>query len=245
MKNIVYTSETNSTNSLMRQMVEADASLRELTLVYAGFQTSGRGQKGNLWQSERGKNICCSILLRPTSVPAAQQFVLSEAVSLGITDFLDRHHSGSLIKWPNDIYYGNHKVCGVLIENQIEGTSISFSIAGIGININQTHFPDDLPNPISLNHKTGIIYDLTALVPELRRDISARYRMLLTEAGRTLIHRDYLHRLYRFGVEAPYYDAGGHFIGKIIDVEVPGRIVIADQMGKVRKYNFKEVSFVI
>ena len=127
------------------------------TCVLADRQSAGRGQRGNTWESEPGKNLTFSVLLRPDGLHASQQFRISQAVSLAITDTLDGFLPEGIeakVKWPNDIYVGNRKICGILIENTLCGAAIQHSIIGIGLNINQRDFLSDAPNPVSLYQLT-------------------------------------------------------------------------------------------
>lgn len=245
MADIIYVDETSSTNTLLKDMLRRDAAVPEMTLVYAGFQTAGRGQRGNTWESARGQNISCSLLLRPVSVAPQEQFVISEIVSLAVADLIDRHCPGTAIKWPNDIYHGDRKICGILIENQLDASGIVSSIAGIGININQDVFVSDAPNPVSLRQLTGVTYDIGSLVEELLQAVAARYGDFMRNGDAGEVHEDYLRRLYRLGTVAVYVDAGGQFTGRIVDVRRHGRLVIEDSDGRTRDYAFKEVSFVI
>ncbi len=245
MADIIYVDETSSTNTLLKDMLQRDASLPEMTLVYAGHQTAGRGQRGNTWESARGQNITCSLLLRPTAVAPQEQFAISEVVSLAVADLIDGLCPGTRIKWPNDIYHGDRKICGILIENHIEASRIVTSVAGIGINVNQDTFVSDAPNPVSLRQLTGTTYDIDSLVQDLWQAVESRYRELADEAGAEALHDDYLRKLYRLGTVAAYSDVAGQFTGRIVDVCRSGRLVIEDGVGRRRDYAFKEVSFLI
>lgn len=246
MNDIIYVDETTSTNTLLKNKLSADGDLPEFTMLYTGFQTLGRGQKGNSWESERNKNIMCSILLKPVFLEAKEQFVLSEAVSLAILNFLDYYLPNIKVKWPNDIYYGDKKISGILIENTIQSNSILASIVGIGINVNQTIFMSDALNPVSLSQVTGQDYDIPKLINEVRDSIIKCYDFTKSMDEAETMHKYYLSKLYKYNEIATYKDEYGTFKGKIIDVELHGgKICIEDEDGKIRKYNFKEVSFII
>lgn len=138
-------------------------------------QTAGRGQRTHTWEAAPGLNITMSLMLRPDAMKAADQFRISMAVALGITDTLTALGiDGVEIKWPNDIYVGEGKICGILIENALTGPYVARSIAGIGLNVNQTVFTSDAPNPISLRQLTGRTYDLTALAQQTADNILRR-----------------------------------------------------------------------
>ncbi len=165
--NIYFYDHLTSTNSEAVRLLK-ESGLPEGAVISAGFQSAGRGQKENKWESEEGKNLLISVILFPINIEPDLQFIISMTISLGICDFLKRHIPASSIKWPNDIYVNNDKIAGVLIENSIMGSSIEYSIAGIGLNINQEKFTGDAPNPVSLKNITGIDYDIPTM-PEATR----------------------------------------------------------------------------
>mgnify|MGYP003526946868 CR=1 FL=1 len=127
----------------------------EGTVVSTSFQTKGRGQLTNVWEAEEGKNILCSILLRPTALPIKSQFLISQAISVAIVDVLNTFAEDFSIKWPNDIYYKEEKIAGILIENTLSSKGIDSCIIGLGLNVNQQSFKSDAPNPISLHNIIG------------------------------------------------------------------------------------------
>lgn len=144
--------EVSSTNTWLAQHADE---LLHLTMVTAERQTAGRGQRGNSWESEPGANLTFSLLIRPEGVPARSQFSISEATALAVTDLLAIYGVKATVKWPNDIYVGDRKICGILIEHAVMGTSIMHSIIGAGLNVNQTRFVSDAPNPVSLLQLTA------------------------------------------------------------------------------------------
>ena len=221
-------------------------------VVVAEYQTAGRGCGSNTWESERGKNLTFSVLLHPTEIPADCQFRISEAVSVAICETLERWfrplspsdsspNSGEqviTIKWPNDIYVGDKKICGILIENQLRGRLISDSIVGIGLNVNQTVFRSDAPNPVSLAQLTGHEEDREALLQAFLQRLSVTMEMepeALMEAYRS--------RLYRREGFHRFSDSRGEFEAKVMNVLDDGRLVLLDTEGKARMYAFKEVVF--
>lgn len=223
-------------------------------VVVAEYQTAGRGCGSNTWESERGKNLTFSVLLHPTEIPADCQFRISEAVSVAICETLERcfrplspaDSSPNLgeqeisIKWPNDIYVGDRKICGILIENQLRGRLISDSIVGIGLNVNQTEFRSDAPNPVSLAQLTGHEEDREALLQTFLQRLSDTMAM----APEVLIEA-YRCRLYRREGIYPFSDKEGTFEAKVLNVLDDGRLVLLDTEGKARMYAFKEVVFII
>ena len=153
---LVALDETASTNQYLSQLCnQLQESVAELTTVTAEFQTAGKGQRGNTWEAEEGKNLLFSFVLYPSFLEARRQFILSQIVSLAIKEELSRWSDEITIKWPNDIYWKDKKICGILIENDLSGHHIRRSIAGIGININQEVFNSDAPNPFSLKQIPG------------------------------------------------------------------------------------------
>ena len=146
---LIHIAKADSTNGYLNALCEKEK-VSELTTVVADFQTAGRGQRGNSWESEYGKNLMFSFVLYPTFLEARKQFLLSQIASLAVKETLDLYIGDVSIKWPNDIYWKDKKICGMLIENDLMGIHISQSIAGVGININQKEFHSSAPNPISI-----------------------------------------------------------------------------------------------
>jgi BirA family biotin operon repressor/biotin-[acetyl-CoA-carboxylase] ligase len=170
--NLIALDSVPSTSSYLATIADT---LPDGTVVVTREQTAGRGQRGNSWEAEPGANLTFSLLLRPEGVKAVEQFAISEAVALGIVTALQAYMPGVdvRIKWPNDIYANGRKICGILIENAILGTEIRRSIAGIGINVNQTVWRSDAPNPVSMAQLTGKTFDLDTLLTDVFRAIYA------------------------------------------------------------------------
>lgn len=230
--NIIHIEETDSTNRWLR-----NHDSKEKTVVVADYQTAGRGCGNNTWESENGKNLLFSLLFRPDSIAVTRQFHISMAISLAICEALDQHIGDVSIKWPNDIYWRNGKICGILIENSVQGGIIRDSIAGVGLNVNQRVFHSNAPNPVSLWQICEQETDCEALLS----DILQRFDALL---GGDIRHR-YLSRLYRREGFHPYADANGAFMAEINDVLDDGHLVLHDDNGNERRYAFKEVQFII
>lgn len=239
--------QTESTSQYLTQLCNNDQeSVVEFTTVTAEFQTAGKGQHGNSWESEEGKNLLFSLVLYPTFLEARRQFVLSQVVSLAIKEELSRWSNEITIKWPNDIYWQDRKICGILIENDLCGHTISRSISGIGININQEVFRSDAPNPVSLKQITGKEHDRQEILANVLRRIQIYYNGLQLEDFDTYsdeIATRYARSLYRRRGYHPYEDAGGRFLARLLRVEQDGRFVLEDESGKEREYLFKEVQF--
>ena len=146
-------------------------------IITAEFQTAGRGQRGNRWSSRVGENLMLSLVLEPTFLHASRQFLLSEAVALGLVDTLAEFGIAARIKWTNDIYVGDRKICGVLIEHDLRGAHLARTIVGIGLNINQVEFDPALPNPTSMCLLAGHEFDREEVLQTLARKIMARYNV--------------------------------------------------------------------
>ncbi|NPA36655.1 MAG: biotin--[acetyl-CoA-carboxylase] ligase [Chlorobi bacterium] len=231
-----------STNDKMKELL-AEEELPEYTIVITDHQTSGRGQEGNSWESEKGKNLTFSILLRPEHLEPQYQFYISKAVSVAITETLALYGIDTEIKWPNDIYTGNKKIAGILIENELMGNFISSSIAGIGLNVNQTSFSEKAGNPVSMQNITGVKYDLSKVLNDLVNEM-VRFCINLTEDEFQQLDERYEYRLMRRTGFHKYRDAKGEFLAKIKRIEPMGMLLLTDTEGKERRYGFKEVEFV-
>ena len=233
---ITHIDETDSTNRWLRNCTGGQSSCAIHEVVWADYQTAGRGQGTNRWESERGKNLTFSILLHPVDLPANRQFLLSMQVSLAICEALSEHIGDLSIKWPNDIYWRNAKIAGILIENRLQGQVIRDSIIGVGLNVNQRQFMSDAPNPISLwqicEHETDR--------EQLLKDILAALGRLLGQE----VREQYLSMLYRRKGFHPYVDKDGAFMAELEDVEDDGHLLLCDDSGGHRRYAFKEVMFI-
>ena len=238
--NITHINECDSTNAfLQRLLMQADAA--EGTVVMADYQTKGRGQLSNVWESEDGKNILCSILLRPTSLPIKSQFLISQAISVAIVEVLNTFAEGFSIKWPNDIYYKEDKIAGILIENNLSSAGINSCIIGLGLNVNQETFKSNAPNPISLLNIIGKETTVQALLDSILANFGKVYSLVYANV-QTLREKYFSYLLFNGQMRA-YEDENGIFNGKIIDVENDGHLIIEDEGGVKRRYAFKEVSY--
>ena len=226
-----------STNSAM-EICKGELTHKEIWA--ARFQSAGKGQKGNVWCSDAGANLTFSIYFRHGNIAAAGQFSISQAVSLGVCDYLAEKGVSASIKWPNDIYVGDCKICGILISNTVGGSLLKDSVAGIGINLNQVEFPDWIPNPISLKMITGNNYVIEDELPLLVNAVFGRYDNI----GHST-ETDYLSRLYLKDTPHTYTDTatGIQFEGCIRGVEKDGRLAVETAGGSVRYFAFKEIAY--
>lgn len=242
-RQVIRLETTESTNNYLKQLLQEQA-LPEGSLVVADYQSQGRGQMGNGWSAERGKNLLFSLLLYPGSVPANEQFIISRMASLAVKNTLDQFTDDIRIKWPNDIYWKEKKIAGMLIENDVMGKHIQHSIIGIGININQDRFPEELPNPVSLKQITGTVQDREYILDTFTREFFLLYREF--QGGDTkAIEDEYMMDLYRVNEYHWYEDSKGKFQGVIHDVLPSGHLIVKTLGdGEVRKYAFKEIAFI-
>lgn len=242
---ISWIDEAASTNTLMSQQC---ADLPHGAVIAARRQTAGRGQRGNSWESQPDSNLTFSMLLRPKVILAVTQFQLSMLVSLGVCDAL-RAASGLdiKVKWPNDIYVGDKKICGILIENSLEGRRIGRSIAGIGINVNQERFLSDAPNPASLINLTGLTFDLPKLLSDVCRAIIDRVDNYEADPDADKLLSEYRSLLWRGNGFYLWHDVVDDktYEGEITDVALTGHLTITDRNSHAKTYAFKEISPVL
>jgi BirA family transcriptional regulator, biotin operon repressor / biotin---[acetyl-CoA-carboxylase] ligase len=240
---IIFISNLPSTNSHAAQLLKREDP-PEGTIIYTNYQSEGRGQGVNSWESEDGKNLLISIIFSPVMINPVDQFLISIIISLGICDFLKRYIPVCSIKWPNDIYVNNDKIAGILIENTIMGGKIENTIAGIGININQHKFTGDAPNPVSLGLITGMQYEIVDCVKQLASDIDKRYKELIS-GNHSLQRNEYVSMLYRHNEWCKFRDSNGSYTGRIKTVSDSGLLSIENQTGRISEYDYKEVEYII
>lgn len=245
MFNIIRLRETVSTNNYLRELlVSSREQLSEGMVVSADYQTKGRGQVGNVWESEDGKNLLFSMLLFPSSIEANQQFVLSKMVSLAVAGVLKEEIDDVFIKWPNDIYWRDKKIAGILIENDLCGSNIQYCVIGIGLNVNQESFVSNAPNPVSLKQITGKTYDREDLLKRIVKSIYMLYIQLLREEL-NCFDEDYKTALYRHDGLHEYRANDEVFKARIQDILPSGHLVLQTEKGTQRTFAFKEVSIVL
>jgi BirA family biotin operon repressor/biotin-[acetyl-CoA-carboxylase] ligase len=238
---IVRLEVIDSTNNYAKQQIRENE-LAEGTVFLTYEQTSGRGQQKNIWESEPRQNLLFSIVLCPDFVEMRRQFQLSKVVSLGIYGAINKYVSGVKIKWPNDIYVGDRKLCGILIENSVMNGVLNNSIVGIGLNVNQTVFNSDAPNPVSLKMLTNQHYDCDIILSEVLSEID-KYYCMLRDGQDEKIDREFLTALYRLD-ELHFYKAEDEvFEGQIIGVNEIGQLLIRKKDAEVLEFHFKEVEF--
>ena len=259
---------TDSTNN---EMLRQAGSLDNMTVFAAEYQTAGRGQRGNSWKADAGKNLTFSVFLRFATeaggdgdccppIDAARQFGISEIAAIAQCRFLGRHGISARIKWPNDIYAGDGKISGMLVENTLSGHSVRTSVIGIGLNVNQTEFPASLPNPVSMTLLTGRHYSLPSLLEDFLSELAACLDLLRTPAAD--LNDLYEKYMYRLGIPSRFIDLSSRpawlpadpvfagedipsFSGIIRGITPEGRLLLELHDGSVRSFAFKEIAYVI
>ena len=251
----MYIRQTNSTSSLLREQY-SDA-LPNLYTIRTDYQSAGRGQAGNSWESEAGKNLLFSSLLR-CSVSASEQFYLTMLVSVAMVDMLAQYlpQEGLRIKWPNDIYYGDRKLSGILVENTLIGGRVTYSIVGIGLNVNQQVFHSKAPNPVSMQQITGQEYDVQMLLEDYLKVLERRMNVPLY-----VLKAAYMGQLYRRVGWYPYVEREvsvaptviAHtddplvhpFLAEFVSITPNGELVLRTQRGDIKTYHFKQIRYII
>ena len=240
---LVHLEETDSTLNYLRNLCKSEHP-EELTTVVADYQTAGRGQRGNTWESEPGKNLLLSFVMYPGFIKAKEQFVLSQLVALTIKETLDCYTEGIRIKWPNDIYWKTRKLGGILIENDLQDNAVGTCFVGFGLNVNQQSFAGDAPNPVSLRQITGKETDPLNLAACIMSRFRTGYEAL-REGNREELATRYEKALFRREGMHRYCDRNGMFRARITKVEPCGALVLTDEQGTERSYLFKEVEYVL
>jgi BirA family biotin operon repressor/biotin-[acetyl-CoA-carboxylase] ligase len=237
----------DSTNSeALRQFKDSD----DFTVFASNYQTSGRGQKGTSWESASGKNLTFSIVLKYSNLKIENQFVISKIITLGIKRYLKSRSIDAKIKWPNDIYVNDNKICGILIENHLLGDILSGSIAGIGLNVNQDVFSSDAPNPISmkniLNREMVLEDELEALAGHIH-DLYYSYFSYLSSSTENRLDGEYRDSLYRLEELHSYEETpGGELIrARILGIASDASLILEKEDGSTKMYQFKEIRYIL
>ncbi|HEX3383554.1 MAG TPA: biotin--[acetyl-CoA-carboxylase] ligase [Mucilaginibacter sp.] len=241
-QNLITIQQVDSTNTYLKDLLSNSTPVPEGTVIMAESQYAGRGQQQNKWHSEPGKNLTFSLFLKPSFLPVSQQFDLTRAISLGVLDALEPFVGEKLkIKWPNDIYYGDRKLGGMLIENTLQADRIKNSVVGIGLNINQEVFPPEAANAVSLKQILHSDYDLKFILSEICKNIEINYLSL--RSGRyDTVRNAYIERLYRLNEKKNYRSRGIVFEGRIAGVTVDGLLKMS-MNDKEKTFDLKEIEF--
>lgn len=250
----MYIKQTYSTSTLLREQY-SDA-LPHFYTIRTDYQTAGRGQAGNSWESEAGKNLLFSTLLRYEKIHAASQWRLSMLVAVALWDILAKYlpKEQLAIKWPNDIYFGDKKLAGILIENSLSGEYVGYTIVGIGVNVHQTIWRSNAPNPISMKEITGDEYDVETVMKGWI-DSMKSWELLTTEE----IKEAYLRHLYRLEGWHEYVerevsveptqiarrDIKGAFWAQLVGITEQGELMLRMENKEEKIYHFKQIRFVL
>ena len=223
---IQYLPSCQSTNDEAAALI-AHLDPNEGLLVITDNQTAGRGQRGNQWEAKSGENLTFSLILKPSFLVATDQFWLNMAISLGIYDALQPLVGHSLrIKWPNDVYAGDQKLGGILIENTLQGYTIAWSVVGMGLNVNQTEFGYGTATSLQKESPLPNAYDLPGLLSRLCETLEQRY-LQLRSGQRDTLKINYLQTLYRYQEEHGFESEGMYFRGIICGIDANGRLAIS------------------
>jgi BirA family biotin operon repressor/biotin-[acetyl-CoA-carboxylase] ligase len=244
--NLVHFDEIGSTNKKMQEDVLGGMNLIN-HVYYTDFQTNGRGIDTNSWHSEAKENLLFSLAIKPENLEPVHQFMLTKAISLAVVDAVSLYLDAEklTIKWPNDIYYDNSKLAGILISNTINANELELSIIGIGLNVNQSHFPKTLPNPISFNQITNKQYDTSDVLNTVLQAITDRLTQLKEIDLHHFIGFEYLRRMYRLEAWEQYRHHSEIIKARILGVNNYGQLNLESESGEMLHCDFKEVEFII
>lgn len=239
LEQIICLPETDSTNSEALRHIDSH---KAGTVWTTNYQTAGRGQAGNTWESAPGENLCFSILLKPDFLQAKDQFLLSKCAALAVCAYLQEIGIDNRIKWPNDIYADDRKIAGILLEHRIRGDRICASVAGIGLNMNQEHFAPDIPNPASVRTLGGKTLNPREELPKVLRQFERLFDAL-GHGARKVINESYHNKLYTLNTWKTFtrLPSGIRFEGKICGVSDSGRLLVKDRQNAEHAFAFKEI----
>lgn len=240
---IIKIHTTTSTNDLLKEMSRQN-DVDNFTIVWALHQTAGRGQRGNTWLDEDGKNLTFSLLIKLNDFEIQRQFELNQMISLAVLKVLKEYLPLVQIKWPNDIMADKKKIAGILIENTLHGNYITSSIIGIGLNVNQIEFDTILNNAISMKKITGIDYDLELVLNEILDSIQLTIKMLPSNI--LLLKKEYLENLMGWQTYYSYSTANGKtFQAKISAISPEGKLILETTEIQILEFGFQEVKMVL
>lgn len=240
---IKWFDELDSTNDELLRHLEA---YDNLSVIAAVHQTAGRGQRGNRWLSAPGDNLTFSLLLKPVGLPARDAMAITCLATLAVRDALRAADVPAAIKWPNDLYVGKRKICGMLVENGLAEERIAWSVVGIGLNLNQTEFPGALVNPTSVKRVTGRDTDPVRFLETLCEGMESLLPRLESLGGRNALRAAYAQDLFQKDSPAPYRDlrTGEEFTGILRGI-TPEGLVRIEAEGTERTFGFKEVGYIL
>lgn len=242
---IIRLKSVQSTNKFAMDFVEKYPAKNGL-VFWADEQTAGRGYGDNTWESEKGKNLTCTLLIKPLDISPANQFAITQMVSVALQSLVEgiTGRNDIRIKWPNDIYAGNKKLAGMLIQNTIKGQELAVSLIGIGLNINQEKFSRQLPNPVSIFQLTNQLSDREIILNKFLEIFQNEYDLSGTPFFLETINKKYVEKLYLFHQWAPYRAGDNYFKAKINGIGAFGHLILELENGEEKQYGFKEVEFI-
>jgi BirA family biotin operon repressor/biotin-[acetyl-CoA-carboxylase] ligase len=242
---IIELEKIDSTNKYVLRLLDENKRFDEGTVIAADFQYAGKGQDKNQWESEAGKNLTLSIILQPIFMKIEKQFMLNKIIALSVFSFINSFGiKNTSIKWPNDIYIGNKKVAGILINNTIQGNLYDYCVAGLGININQEKFISNAPNPISIKQISGKEYNINECLNTLCSITQEWYNNLKNEKT-NIINTAYIEALFQYNKYCKYIIRGKSVKAKITGISEYGRLILQTKENETYSCDFKEIEFVI
>ena len=233
--------QVDSTNQEARRLIEKGDIAHGL-VISADYQTHGRGQLGRSWHSESAQNAMLSIVLAPETMLVKDQFFLNIAVSLGVADMIEDYGLEVYVKWPNDIYVSDKKICGILVQNFLQGDTIQYSIVGIGVNVNQLSWHEDVPNPTSLALELSKALDAYEMIQLISQSVMTRYNDIMPVSSS--LKKAYQDKLYRRGEISQFEVGDNTILGEIIGIDETGRLMVAHD-NSLQAYQHGEISMVI
>ena len=240
-KFLIHRPSMTSTNAFAQNLISKTKPI-DGTVIITDEQINGKGQGRNLWQSDPGKNITCSIIYDTSFLLAEQQYFLNMAVATALVNslsvYLDKEQLS--IKWPNDILFSDSKIGGILIENSIRGQHLRYSVIGIGININQLMF-DDLPHATSVLKETGENHQLNEVLNSVCEELEIAF-LALKSGGSAEIYKSYNELLYRNGKSVNFVDGSRRFKAKVNSVDTLGRLILEEEVGRT-EYSFGQIQW--
>lgn len=237
-KEFIHLSDVDSTNNFAAKLLSENL-CQNGAVIMADLQTQGKGQRGNVWQSEPGKNLLCSFVFMPDNLAVTNQSVLTWATSLALLETLRKFNIEAKIKWPNDIYVNGKKITGILIENQLIGANIQRSIIGIGLNVNQSEFGE--LSATSILNETSEKYTPRTVVNQLMKSMSDQMEMV-NDSKYDELKSNYESKLYRLNQLANYEDEKSEFQGIIRGTTDFGKLII-ERENRLEFYDLKEIVF--
>jgi BirA family biotin operon repressor/biotin-[acetyl-CoA-carboxylase] ligase len=241
-EHLIILHETDSSNNYAIQLIRDNRAVHG-TVIMALCQNAGKGQRGKEWISEPNMNLLASIIVFPNFMAVSEQFYLSKIASLAVREFLMQETTGVSVKWPNDIYCGDNKICGILIENMVQGDSLFASVIGIGLNLNQVEFNRKLPNPVSLKSITGKSYSIIEVLEAVRQIFFKLYGRL-EEGFFKEVDENYLAALYRRSEWSTFREGERIFEARVKNIGCYGQLITEDRNGRISEYMFGEIEFV-